>query len=114
MIDQLKGSSKKDERTLDEKVDDLVQSVSGTYTDLLIFFAVSGGIIAVYLVINNISLFEAVPHFKCSSLGSNGVYDCVEADFCGKPEINFWVDRENPDTIYNWAEQIGLICRPGW
>jgi MFS family permease len=95
-------------------VDELVQSVSGIYTHLLIFFAVSGGIIAVYLVLNNISLFEKIPKFKCSRTGSDEVFDCVEANFCGNPDINFWVDRENPDTIYNWAEQIGLICRPGW
>ena len=99
---------------MDEKVDELVQSVSGIYTHVLIFFAVSGGIRAVYLVLNNISLFEAVPKFKCSHVGSEEVFDCVEANFCGNPEINYWVDRENPETIYNWAEQIGLICRPGW
>jgi MFS family permease len=80
----------------------------------LIFFAVSGGIMSFYLVLNNISLFEAVPHFKCIKNGSNDVFDCVEANFCGNPDITFWVDREHPDTIYNWAEQIGLICRPGW
>lgn len=65
-------------------------------------------------MLNNISLFEAIPHFKCQQIGSDDVYDCVEANFCGNPDINFWIDRENPDTIYNWAEQIGLICRPGW
>ena len=108
------SSGNKDERTLDEKVDALLESVSGTYTHLLIFFGLSGGIIAVYLVLNNISLFEAVPHFKCSVAGSDQVFDCVEANFCGNPEINYWVDRDHPDSIYNWAEQIGLICRPGW
>jgi MFS family permease len=95
-------------------VDALLQSVSGPLTHLLIFFAVSGGITAILLVLNNIALFEVIPHFKCIQNGSNDVFNCVEANFCGNPDITYWVDRENPDTIYNWAEQIGLICRPGW
>jgi MFS family permease len=109
-----KASLPKDERTLDEKVDTLLQSVSGPLTHLLIFFAVSGGITAILVVMNNIALFEVVPHFKCAQIGSDEVFECVEANFCGNPDITFWVDREHPDTIYNWAEQIGLICRPGW
>ena len=28
--------------------------------------------------------------------------------------MNYWVDRENPNSIYNWAEGIKLMCRPGW
>jgi len=79
-------------------------TVSGPLSHLLIFVAISGGITSILLVLNNIALFEVVPHFKCSNQGSNEVYDCVEANFCGNPDINFWIDREHPETIYNWAE----------
>ena len=28
--------------------------------------------------------------------------------------MSFWVDWDNPLSLANWSEQIGLICRPGW
>lgn len=95
-------------------MDEVLQSVSGPLSHLLIFFAVSGGITSILLVLNNVALFEVVPHFTCSMVGSDEVFDCVEANFCGNPNVTFWIDREHPEMIYNWAEQIGLICRPGW
>jgi len=80
----------------------------------LIFCACSAGNNSFNLVMNNIVLIEMIPRFKCSLTGSADVFSCVEADFCGKPDVNFWVDRSDPFSIYNWAEQVGLICRPGW
>jgi MFS family permease len=93
-------------------VDDLLSSVSGPRSNILIFWAVAGGINAFNSIMNNIALMEMVPRFKCTS--NDITYDCVEADFCGANNIKFQVDLESPYTLRNWSEQIGLICRPGW
>jgi len=59
---------------------------------------------------------ELMPAFKCSHLDSPDIaFSCVEADFCGRTEsINFWIDWDNPMSLFNWSQTIGLICRPGW
>lgn len=59
---------------------------------------------------------ELVPRFKCSLVASPEVpYTCFEQDFCGQQStVNYWIDWENPMSLKNWSESIGLICRPGW
>jgi hypothetical protein len=101
-------------KTLDEKVDELLLSVSGWKSHMLVFLGISGGINAILLVLNNVALFEVLPRFVCRDKLGKEPFECGEVDFCGKTDVEYWVDRENPNTIYNWAEGIGLICRPGW
>jgi len=77
-------------------------------------FSVIGGIQAFTVVLYNIAFIEISPQFKCKLPGTNESFDCVEADFCGRDDIEFWIDRDNLRSINNWSEQIGLICRPSW
>ena len=79
-------------------------------------FACSGGINAINLIFYNMAYMELVPKFKCSYTESpDVVFSCVEQDFCGRgDEINYWIDWDNRMSLYNWSENIGLICRPGW
>jgi len=55
-------------------------------------------------VLFNIPFIEMVPQFKCQLVGSTDVYDCKEADFCGRSDVSFWIDKTNPLSFYNWAQ----------
>ena len=62
----------------------------------------------------NMAYLEVLPQFKCSFNESTNFETCTEKDFCGNPNVEVFIDWENPKSIYNWADTIGLVCRPGW
>lgn len=72
-----------------ERLNELVTSVDGTTFQILAHIACSGGIMAINLVFYNMAYMELVPKFKCTDSGSDLVYSCTEAEFCGNSSVNF-------------------------
>jgi MFS family permease len=74
-------------KSLDEKVDELVESVSGWKSHLLVHVGIAGGINALNLVLNNIALFEILPRFLCTNSTDELAFECTEAEFCGRSDV---------------------------
>ena len=100
---------------MDDKIDNIMMSINGNgLFQYLAFFTIAGGVMAFNGIIYNLAFLEVLPQFTCSFNGSTELIPCVEKDFCGNPDVEVFVDWDDPNSIYNWASTIGLVCRPGW
>ena len=72
-------------KPFEDRIDEALVSVNGTgLFQKIAAVAINGGINAFNLIFYNMAYMEIVPHFKCTSSGSQEVYSCVEADFCNQ------------------------------
>jgi len=66
-----------------------------------------------------LGFLELEPHYLCRNLNevNSQWYKCAPKEnkeslpsFCGRNDIEFKVDLENPHSLEHWYQQIGLTC----
>ena len=78
----LNNAAKLNLKPFDERIDDIIASVSVGRFQAIAFLAVAGGINAFNLIFYNMAYMELVPRFRCSWIGSDESFSCTEQDFC--------------------------------
>ena len=63
-------------------------------------------------VIYNLGFLELMPEFECNYPGNSTTFPCKEKNFCGT-DIEYNI-VQGEDSLDNWVEKLGLICRPSW
>lgn len=98
----------------EEKINRVMKEIGGNgpfqkWAFIMYAFSTS----SIGFVLYDLGYLELMPTFVCSS-ATNPSYTCKEVDFCNVQGVSYSIDWSSPDSLHNWVEKLGLICKPSW
>jgi MFS family permease len=58
------------------------------------------------------SFLEHKPKYVCLNNNNSIWSPCLSKDFCGKSDVTWRIDYDDPDSIHNFIEQLDFYCEP--
>jgi len=63
-------------------------------------------------LLTNLAFLIKSQNYLCLDSSTQSYYPCSAEHICRSESITYEVDRTAPDYIYNWIEELDLVCAP--